>query len=55
MVRVMFFDCRKGRRSAIEGTATVVVRQRNISRAMARFSSRMISFFVRPAAVCRVT
>jgi hypothetical protein len=30
---------------------TVVVRQRKISRAMARFRSRMISFYVRPAAV----
>ncbi len=35
------------------GTVTVVVRQRKISRAMAHFKSRMISFFVRPTAVCR--
>ncbi|WP_412775280.1 hypothetical protein [Streptomyces violaceus] len=47
--------CRRGRRSAMPGAVTVVVRQRNISRAMARFNSRMISFFVRPAAVCRAT
>lgn len=54
-VSVMFLDWRRGRRSAMPGMVTVLVRQRNISRAMARFRSLMTSFFVRPAVVCRAT
>ena len=42
----VFLDWRRGRRSAMSGMVTVLARQRNTSRAMARFNSRMISFFV---------
>ncbi|MEV7131015.1 hypothetical protein [Streptomyces sp. NPDC093260] len=45
----------QGRRPATPRTAAAVVGQRNVSRAMARFDSRMISFSVRPAAVRRAT